>query len=444
MSETPPAYKTRATTEPSRQRYFIDLFAGCGGLSLGLEQAGFHPLLFSEINPSAAETYVANRPNMGVIPCADIYNLTDVDLRLLKTHWAYAGIHDIDLVCGGPPCQGYSGIGHRRTFKLAKNEIPSNQLYKEMVRVVRAIRPKMFLFENVRGLLNSKWTPSGESGEIFRAVLNEFRSLKDYRIHWDLLHAKSYGVPQNRPRVLMVGIREDMLPRWVQSRLFDLARERPDAVEQGFLPKPSGLPPTLPELLGDLEDPAFDKKAYNDHYLSDPQNLVQKALRTTRQGKLLKRGALLTEHEYSNHAPYIRDKFLHMIKSGGEIPDKYRTKKFAQRVFPMTWGPEGPSLTATSLPDDYVHYSEPRAPTVREWARLQTFPDWYVFKGPRTTGGRRRAGDPSIGDWDREVPKYTQIGNAVPVLLARKIGEHLAAIIDGRAVVQSEYKAAVA
>jgi DNA (cytosine-5)-methyltransferase 1 len=227
-------------------------------------------------------------------------------------------------------------------------------------------------------------------------------------------------------------------------RVFDLARDRPDAVEQGFLPKPSGLPPSLPELLGDLEDSAFEKKSYNDHYLCEPQNLIQKELRTTRDGKLLKRGALLTEHEYSNHAPYIRDKFRHMIKSGGDIPEKYRTKKFAQRVFPRTWGPEGPSLTATSLPDDYVHYREPRAPTVREWARLQTFPDWYVFKGPRTTGGRRRAGDPSIGDWDREVPKYTQIGNAVPVLLARKIGEHLAAILDGRAVVQSEYKTAVA
>lgn len=442
MSETPPTYRTRATTEPSKQRYFIDLFAGCGGLSLGLEQAGFHPLLFSEINPSAAETYIANRPNMGVIPCADIYNLTDTDLRLLKTQWSYQGIHDVDLVCGGPPCQGYSGIGHRRTFKLAKNEIPSNQLYKEMVRVIRAIRPKIFLFENVRGLLNSKWTPKGESGEIFRAVLDEFRSLKDYRVHWDLLHAKSYGVPQNRPRVLVVGVREDVLPRWVQSRLFDLSRDRPDAVEQGFLPRPSGQAPTLPELLSDLEDPSFEKKSGNDRYLCDPQNAVQKEMRTTRDGKLLRSGSLLTEHEYSNHAPYIRDKFRHMIKSGGIIPEKYRTKKFAQRVFPSTWGPEGPSLTATSLPDDYVHYSEPRAPTVREWARLQTFPDWYVFKGPRTTGGRRRAGDPSVGDWNREVPKFTQIGNAVPVLLGKKIGQHLYSILSGSAVIEERKTAA--
>lgn len=179
----------------------IDLFAGCGGLSLGLEQAGFNPLLFSEISPHAAETYIANRTEMDIVPIADVYNLTDVDLGLLKNYWRYKGIEDVDLVCGGPPCQGYSGIGHRRTFKLDKKDIPSNHLFQEMVRVIRCVRPKIFLFENVRGLLNAKWTPDGESGEIFKAVLSEFKTLTDYHIRWDLLYAKNYGVPQNRPRV---------------------------------------------------------------------------------------------------------------------------------------------------------------------------------------------------------------------------------------------------
>jgi DNA (cytosine-5)-methyltransferase 1 len=81
------------------------------------------------------------------------------------------------------------------------------------------------------------------------------------------------------------------------------------------------------------------------------------------------------------------------------------------------------------MPDDYVHFQQPRVLTVREWARLQTFPDWYVFAGKRTTGGRRRAGDPEAGQWTRDVPKYTQIGNAVPVELARAIGEHLKKLI---------------
>jgi DNA (cytosine-5)-methyltransferase 1 len=416
-------------TENKHELTCIDLFAGCGGLSLGLEQAGFKPLLFSEINPSAAETYIANRVGMGIIPVADVYNLTDTNLQLLKTHWAYSGIKEIDLVCGGPPCQGYSGIGHRRTFKLAKNQIPSNQLFKEMARVVRAVQPRAFLFENVRGLLNSRWTPDGDKGEIFRAVLAEFRSLGNYEIHWELLHAKDYGVPQNRPRVIMVGIRRDVLPRWEQTTMLERPEDEPDAIQAGFIPPSSGEPPSLPELLSDLEDDSFLQKSSNQKYQRDPKTDFQRSLRTRMDGSVMAKGSELTDHEYSAHAEYIRKKFQHMIDHDGEIPAEYQTKKFAQRVFPRQWGPDGPNLTAASLPDDYVHYREPRAPTVREWARLQTFPDWYVFKGPRTTGGRRRAGDPSIGDWNREVPKFTQIGNAVPVLLARKIGEHLAEIL---------------
>lgn len=141
------------------------------------------------------------------------------------------------------------------------------------------------------------------------------------------------------------------------------------------------------------------------------------------------KGASLTEHDFSYHAPRIVEKFTYMIGNDSEIPEHMRTKKFAQRVLPEEWGEKGPSITATSMPDDYVHYSQPRILSVREWARLQMFPDWYLFKGPRTTGGRRRAGDPSAGLWKRDVPKYTQIGNAVPVELARKVGLHLASLL---------------
>ena len=108
---------------------------------------------------------------------------------------------------------------------------------------------------------------------------------------------------------------------------------------------------------------------------------------------------------------------------------KYKFQ-YAERVIPKKWNSSGPNITATSLPDDFVHYSQPRSLTVREWARLQMFPDWYEFSGKRTTGGRRRAGDPSREDWTRETPKYTQIGNAVPVKLAEEIGKHLQGIIN--------------
>jgi DNA (cytosine-5)-methyltransferase 1 len=421
---------------------FIDLFAGCGGLSLGLEQSGFRPLLFSEISLHAAETYIANRRDLEIVPIGDIYNLTNADLRLMKLKWRYSGIEDIDLISGGPPCQGYSGIGHRRTFKLDKRDIPSNHLFQEMVRVVREIRPKIFLFENVKGLLNSRWEPTGKAGEIFQAVLDAFSTLEEYRIRWDLLHAKDYGVPQNRPRVIMVGLREDIVPSDLMYSVGPDSLARPGAVASGFLPAPGSLPPTLVELLSDLEDPDFLEGSSTERYIREPQTEIQLKLRTMPDARVLHAGDRLTEQEYTQHANYIREKYDYMIRNNGEIPEKFRTKKFAQRVFPKVWDKAGPNLTVTSLPEDYVHYSQPRSPTVREWARIQTFPDWYEFRGPRTTGGRRRAGDPSRDIWDRDVPRYTQIGNAVPVMLAEAIGKHLAWILGVEISTSYEYATA--
>ena len=121
-----------------------------------------------------------------------------------------------------------------------------------------------------------------------------------------------------------------------------------------------------------------------------------------------------------------------MIDNDGEMPKKYKTKKFAQRLLPKKWGNKGPTITITSLPDDFVHYSQARTPTVRECARMQTFPDWYQFAGKRTTGGIRRAGNPRENIFDREVPKYTQIGNAVPVKLAYEIGLHLNQVLKSK------------
>ena len=141
-------------------------------------------------------------------------------------------------------------------------------------------------------------------------------------------------------------------------------------------------------------------------------------------------GAPLSDHEYSNHQPRIVEKFQYMLDHDGDIPADMQTKKFAQRVLPRKWSDRGPTITATSLPDDYVHFEQPRSLTVREMARLQTFPDWYQFKGKRTTGGLRRAGNPRQGLHEREVPKYTQVGNAVPVALAEAIGRHFLKLLD--------------
>ena len=416
----------------------IDLFAGCGGLSLGLEQAGFTPVFVNELNGDALETYLLNRgerhPHLRdpAFHCNDVKDLiksrgkrlSDLQSRLRSDFRLEVG--DVDLVVGGPPCQGFSGIGHRRSYAVDKEQLPSNHLFQDMAFVIHKVRPKVFVFENVRGLLNARWTSQGDKGEIFRDVLETFRRLAGYRVAWRLVFAKDYGVPQNRPRVLVVGVRDGV-------RVDSEVDGELDAVRRGFLPEAgSAEPPSIVELLGDLVDPDyFPGKASTDRYPSKALAEIQRNLRTSPDGlAIAPKGALLTEHEYSNHSDRIVEKFQAMLDDPRhEIPARFRTKKFAQRVLPETWGQGGPSITATSLADDYVHYCQPRSLTVREWARLQMFPDWYQFAGKRTTGGLRRAGNPREGIFDREVPKYTQIGNAVPVGLARAVGEHLARIL---------------
>jgi DNA (cytosine-5)-methyltransferase 1 len=409
----------------------IDLFAGCGGLSLGLEQAGFETVFVNELHPDAMKTFLQNRTKSKLADpknhVLDIKSLTK-NKDTLQRFGKYIDVEhgEIDLVCGGPPCQGYSGIGHRRTFDLDKREMPTNHLYKDMAKVITTVAPKMFLFENVRGLLNSRWTPEGEKGEIWNDVQKSFQNITvkvgkqefQYQIGFKLVFAKEFGVPQNRPRILMVGLRDDID--------FDFTNHD---TSRGLLPEGFGDAPDLRDLFSDLIDARWRDRKETTVYLKDPTTDIQEALRTLQNGRVMMKGDLLTEQEYSNHSDAVIAKFQYMIEHDSEIPESMRTKKFSQKVLPKVWGKNGPSITATSLPDDYVHFSQPRVLTVREWARLQMFPDWYQFAGKRTTGGRRRAGDPDAGDWTREVPKYTQIGNAVPVGLAKEVGLHFKKIL---------------
>ena len=322
----------------------------------------------------------------------------------------------VDLVTGGPPCQGFSGIGIRRSYSVDKEQLPSNHLFQDMAFFIHKIQPKMFLFENVEGLIRSRWTKAGTKGEIFKDVLDTFKKLKGYEVKSKLVYAKDYGVPQNRPRILIIGIKKALLKN---KNTFS------DALEGGFLPQPTNDYPNIDEVLSDLVDRSFKNGRSTDTYLSEPKTNWQKLIRSNQfTGESLKKGDVLNEHKYSNHSEIVRKRFEYMIKNNGSIPDSLKTKKFAQRVLPAKWNDKGPNITACSLADDFVHFSQPRSLTVREWARLQTFPDWYLFAGKRTTGGIRRAGNPRESIFDRELPKYTQIGNAVPVKLAYEIGKH--------------------
>jgi DNA (cytosine-5)-methyltransferase 1 len=411
------------------KKYFIDLFAGCGGLSLGLEQAGFTPAFVNELNNDALDTYLFNRKEFSYLKklkSNDIKEICSTPERIedlksgLRKHLSLKG-RDVSLLVGGPPCQGYSGIGHRRSYGVHKEEIPSNYLYKSMAKLIRHLKPRVFIFENVKGLLHARWNPKGKKGEIWKDVLKTFQNLDGYFVDSGLLYAKDYGIPQNRPRVFIVGVRNDL------------------GFKKDIFKPASGLLPTITnkhsyphptDLLGDLLDPKYKTNFKTEKYLRNPKTDIQYELRrNNHRNSYRRKGDSITEQEYSNHKPKIVKKYAYMISNNGKIPKHMKTKKFAQRVLPKKWA-NGPNMTTTSLPDDIIHYSQPRILTVREWARFQTFPDWYQFAGKRTTGGIRRAGNPHLGIWDREVPKYTQIGNAVAVLLAKQIGKNIKKIIS--------------
>lgn len=417
----------------------MDLFAGCGGLSLGLEQAGFEPLFVNELNDDARRTYIQNREHAHEWLAKPGFHSSDVKGMVLDKKFLPAlerrfksdfGLEhgELDLLVGGPPCQGFSGIGHRRSYAVDKEQLPSNHLFQDMAAIIHRLKPRAFLFENVRGLLHSKWTSSGHKGEIWKDVLATYQGIPGYSVGYSLVYAKDYGVPQNRPRVLMVGIRDDVGTGLIREG------NPSDAILRGYLPSVStNKAPDLIDLLGDLVDEAYENGGATTRYPSPARLAIQKQLRTPLGGGTpFRKGDPLTEHEYSKHNERILAKFRAMHANGGRVPAKFQTKKFAQRLLPARWGEEGPTITATSLADDYVHFSQPRVLTVREWARLQMFPDWYQFAGKRTTGGIRRAGNPREGIFDREVPKYTQIGNAVPVGLARAVGEHLKQVLSSK------------
>ena len=190
-----------------------------------------------------------------------------------------------------------------------------------MIRVIRALKPKVFLFENVQGLLNSKWSEGSKKVKIWPILLNAFASLPEYTVRPTTVHAYDYGVPQNRPRVLLVGIRDDSLP-------FSKTTYADDAIRAGFLGK-TAKAPDLVNLWGDLLDDQYDFDLKTDNYPHDAVHNVQR--RCGALGEMRKKGAPLYEQEYSNHKDFIKEKFQYMIdnrvKSIKELPEEFRTKK---------------------------------------------------------------------------------------------------------------------
>ena len=364
----------------------IDLFAGCGGLSTGFEMAGFEIPLAVEIDDWASETYKANHPNTKVVT-EDITKVLDLDAL-------FDGPITIDGIVGGPPCQGFSLSGNR------DRKDPRNSLFMEFVRFVKHFKPKFFVMENVTGLL-SMHTQSGEL--VKDLILKEYHEA-GYNVEIFTLNAAEFGVPQSRMRIIFIGVRNDI--PYIK-----------DEIEpKGWLFGDQQI--SIKDAIMDLPQIQACEGAEVADYTSEPTTDYQK---WAREGS-----DKLCNHVAMRHTARLVERFskIGYGQSVAHVDAEYQQRKRgeANKVSGKVYSqnnmrpyPDKPSPTvAASFQSNFVHPYINRNYTAREGARLQSFPDRYIFCGKRTTMS-----------WEKNLSQYQQIGNAVPPLLAKAIGDKL-------------------
>ena len=420
----------------SKEKIFIDLFAGCGGLSLGLLTSGWKGLFAIEKNSDAFKTLRHNLVDKGQHnkrkPSIDWpswlekkpYEISkfvdDYGCELQKLR----GV--VQLVAGGPPCQGFSFAGKRNS------DDPRNELFKYHLKVVDLVKPEIVLMENVRGIkvaFAQSEPPKKENvysqGKSHAAQIKKMLESHGYNVQQELLKAADFGVPQLRPRHFTVAIRNDLFAGKEIPNFFDILREKKD----GFLKK-KGLSTSCyvsaAEAVSDLT--TGGKKLVDCKDLESPSGFRQISYgKPVSQYQKLMHGGLngsaVNSLRLVNHRPETVRRFKQVLRTcrkGVQLSEEDRNRVgIRTRMVPLA--PDKPSHTLTTLPDDLLHYAEPRVHTVREHARFQSFPDWFEFRGKYTTGGNRRT---------LECPRYTQVGNAIPPFLAEIMGESLSRLLD--------------
>lgn len=337
----------------------VDLFCGAGGFTLGFEMAGFNSVLAIDKWDDAVNTYNHNRNNKDALSI----DINDYSNEMIKD---LINKNDICGVIGGPPCQGFSMVGKREVGD------ERNSLYLQYVRFVKEISPSFFILENVKGLL------SMEKGIYKEDIIKRFSQL-GYNVCYKLLKASDYGVPQSRERVFFVGLKKQLFG----NKFFDF-----DDVQK------SDIISTY-DALCDL--PSLDNHEDCTKYKTTPINEFQKLMR--------KNSTSLVNNEVTNHSEQTI-KIISIIKDGGNIrdlPEEYYKVRNYNAAF-KRMNSKLPSGTIDCGHRNYFHYKENRIPTARESARIQSFPDNYHFVGNKGS-------------------QYTQVGNAVPVLLSRAIAK---------------------
>lgn len=318
---------------------YIDLFCGAGGLSLGFDKAGFENIFAVEFNPEFAKTYKRNFPKHNLI-VDDVRNISEEKISELVNG------EDVDVIIGGPPCQGFSIAGNiGRTFI----DDERNRLFKEFVRFVSFVKPKMFVMENVAAMATHL------KGKTIDTIVKAFEKAGvGYSVQWQVLNSVNYGVAQERRRIVIVGVRKDL------------------NTEFNY--------PTKNDHIYTVKDVIGDLPVLNSGDTSDIPN-----------------------HNAMKHSAQMLEKMSY-VKDGGDrndIPDELRPKSGDIRKY-IRYDSTKPSVCVTGDMRKIFHYEQNRALTSRELARIQSFPDDFVFEGT-------------------SIQIQQQIGNAVPPKLANQI-----------------------
>jgi len=359
----------------------IDLFSGCGGMSLGFKWAGFNTLLASDIDENCEKTFNTNFPETPFI-CGDLADFQKKDFQKHITK-------DVDVIIGGPPCQGFS-LANKKRNKVSED--PRNNLFFEFVKTINWYNPKAFVMENVKGLL------SMNSGQVIKQIVNEFENAGEfgYDVKYQILKASDFGVPQSRERVIVLGFRKDL----------ELTPE--------FPVKKYAEAVTVNQAISDLPIIEACEGTQIQEYTVKPQNRYQEFIR--------KDASKVFNHIAMRHTKRLIERFkaikngkglLDVWDSHGAVqrgnPTKKSTIKFSQNNQRLHGDKPAPTIAA-SFQSNFIHPQLHRNFTAREGARLQSFPDSFIFKGMRTKMS-----------WEKGLSQYQQIGNAVPPLLAYEI-----------------------